>query len=349
MFNFLAPAGTQLGYGKVGINILKTALDKQLKVSYFPINRSYEDCINDTEKKYHKYIQDGALNAQTFDAKLPSIRLWHQFSLAEHIGSKRINFPIFELDQFNQLEKHHLSQSDQILVPSSWAKEIIQDQIGVIPNVVGLGVDKSIFYPMHNTNPNKCVFLNIGKWEVRKGHDILLSVFQNAFPAKKYPDVELWMSCNNPFSSDTQWKEMYIVDPRVKFIPRLQTQEELALLINRADYGIFLSRAEGWGLGMAEMMACGKKCLTTDYAAHKEFCDTDNSYLIDIKNVEIARDGIWFHGQGNWAHLGKNQLDQAVECLRHMYNIKEWSKFTDLIPSFTWERTLQEIENALRR
>jgi hypothetical protein len=37
----------------------------------------------------------------------------------------------------------------------------------------------------------------MGKWEVRKGHDILVELFNDAFMSTD--DVELWMCNHNPF------------------------------------------------------------------------------------------------------------------------------------------------------
>lgn len=347
MINFLAPCDSQLGYGKVGCNIINTAIRTGKEICYFPIEGvSIEQVLQNTEQQYHENIVRAHNNSLTFSARSASVRLWHQFNNVYHIGYKRFFWPIFELDTFNSVETHHLKQSDKVLVCTKWAKEIIKDKIGVPCSVVTLGVDKEIFKPLSLPNKlGKCIFLNIGKWEKRKGHDILLSLFQKAFPSET--NVELWMSCNSPFADNSAWEKYYKQDPRVKIIPRTNTQEELVNLINRATYGIFPSRAEGWGLGMAEMMACGKKCLTTNFSGHTEFCNEQNSYLVNIANTESAVDGIWFHGQGNWAAIGDNEEEQFIEHMRDMYlNRQEHS--IDLIPEFNWNRTLAELEDACR-
>ena len=77
--------------------------------------------------------------------------------------------------------------------------------------------------------------------------------------------------------------------------------------MSKADCGIFPSRAEGWNLDMLEMMALNKSIITTNYSAHTEFCNKDNSFLIDISETEPANDGKWFFGQGNWAKIGEEQ------------------------------------------
>ena len=60
-----------------------------------------------------------------------------------------------------------------------------------------------------------------------------------------------------------------------------------------ADCGIFLSRAEGWNLGLLEMMAMGKPVITTNYSGHTEFATPANALLVEVPEVEPAKDGVF--------------------------------------------------------
>ena len=83
---------------------------------------------------------------------------------------------------------------------------------------------------------------------------------------------------------------------RIRILPRLNTHEDVAVIMSQADVGVFPSRAEGWNLEALEMLSMGKHLIITDYSAHTEFCNKDNSRLIQIDEMEDAHDGIWFHG-----------------------------------------------------
>ena len=67
-----------------------------------------------------------------------------------------------------------------ILVASRWAAGIVAAAgIGVPTAVIPLGVNRSIFHEeagegIRGSRPGPTVFVNIGKWERRKGHDFLL-------------------------------------------------------------------------------------------------------------------------------------------------------------------------------
>ena len=90
----------------------------------------------------------------------------------------------------------------------------------------------------------------------------------------------------------------------------------------KVDCGVFPSRAEGWNLEALELMACGKNIIVTNYSAHTEFCNTENSMLVDIDDTEKAFDGIWFQGEGNWAKIADKQQEQISSYMKEVHEKK---------------------------
>jgi glycosyltransferase involved in cell wall biosynthesis len=359
--NIISPIN-QLGYGVTGLNIVK-ALRKMQTISLWPIGQPQ---VTSEEDSF--IIRDSINNANFFDENDPCIRIWHQHDMAQFVGrGKKIGFPIFELDQFKPMERHHLNSVDKLFVCSQWAKEVcINNQIKPHSatiyddaiNVIPLGVDVEIFKPC-DIKPGPTIFFNCGKWEIRKGHDILVEIFNKAFTDDD--DVELWMMCSNPFLSDKEdqeWKKKYAysnIGHKVKFINRVDTQHEVYNIMAQVDCGIFPSKAEGWNLEPLELMACGKHVIITNYSAHTEFCHAKNSYLIDIDELESAYDGKWFNGKaGSWASMGENQIDQAISHMRTIHNLKQENALDKNIEGistsqkFTWENTAKEILNNVQ-
>ncbi len=322
--NLTAPVN-ELGYGVAGLNILKGLLRNGCKVSYWPIGQPSVSNEQDATQ-----VKSCMSNAKMFKHDSPSLRIWHQHDMAQHIGSgRRIGFPIFELDKFSDLEKHHLSSLQNIIVCSEWAKSVISSEIPSMKHKIGvapLGVDRSIFYPRDTEQNQKTIFLNIGKWEIRKGHDVLIEAFNEAFCDKD--EVELWMMNDNPFLTEEQqaeWHSLYLnsnLGHKVKILPRVKSHEEVAEIMSKCDVGVFPSRAEGWNLEALEMMSMGKYVILTNYSAHTEFATHINSKLIHIDDTEDAYDGIWFHGQGQWASLGDRQVEQLIASMRSLHECK---------------------------
>ena len=313
-----------LGYGVTGFNILKALCAKGVNVCYWPIGQPTANTEQDAN-----IINECVNNASRFNPKSPSLRLWHQHDMAQHIGGgERIGFPIFELTRFSDIEKHQMSTLDKIIVCSEWAKSIVENEVpGSSVYVAPLGVDSSVFNAKKNDARTTTVFLNIGKWEIRKGHDILVDAFNTAFTDSD--DVELWMMNHNPFLDDKQhseWNNLYLnsnLGSKIKILPRVQQHQEVANIMQQADAGVFPSRAEGWNLEALEMMAMGKYVILTNYSAHTEFATDINSKLIHIDETEDAYDGIWFNGQGQWASFGDKQMEQLVSHMKSVHSTKQ--------------------------
>lgn len=355
MINIVGPIN-QLGYGITCLNIVKN-LSKLIKTCYFPIGNPQVTNQEDAD-----IIRECIKNSQLLDFDAPCIKIWHQHDMTQFAGrGLRIGFPIFELDKFNQTEKHHLSSLDKIFVCSSWAKDIIlncmnfdEKNIHVIP----LGVDRNIFKTTLMDSSETTRFYNCGKWEVRKGHDILVELFNSAFTNEH--NVELYLMCDNPFCTqeETQeWVNLYKkskLGNKIHIVPRQNTQQEVYSIMKNMHCGIFPARAEGWNLELLEILSCGRYAITTNYAAHKEFCTLNNSYLVDIDSLEPAYDGKWFHGQGSWARIEPKQKDCFIKHLRDFYdrhqsgNLITNENGIQTANEFSWQRTVREILNAIK-
>lgn len=348
--NFNGPTNPT-GYGIASFNILKS-LSIDNDVVYFPKGQPIVYTQED-----HDTILRLINNQEHYDPESPSLKIWHQFDLAERIGRGiYYAYPFFELDTFSLVEKRHMLTPDALFVSSNWAKQIIQsNKIDRPTHVVPLGVNLEIFdhQKYNKDNTNKYVFLNIGKWEVRKGHDILADIFVKAFPKEK--DVELWVLASehtNNYSTPEQlkeWKQKYAIDSRIRLSNGVETQYDIANIISQASCGIFMSRAEGWNMELLECMAMNKPCIATNYSAHTEFCTEDNCFLVDIQDTEPAVDGKAFYGQGNWAKLTQKQIDDCIDKMRYLYknNIRHNQHGLNTAKQLSWNNSANIISRCM--
>jgi glycosyltransferase involved in cell wall biosynthesis len=355
--NIQAPIN-KLGYGVAGYNIFKEIIKIHPSAALYPISKP---------EFFDKYIDAGLENRKhAMHAHQPSVKIWHQNDVHTHIGKgKHIGFPIFELTEFNKDEMISMSHCDTLFVSSQWAKKILIDSGFCSVHVVPLGVDTELFQPCVSKR-DATVFFNCGKWEKRKGHDVLLECFNKAF--RSTDNVELWMMCDNPFIGDLnkKWVDLYKNSPlghKIRIIPRQQSHKDVYNIMKQTDCGVFPARAEGWNLELLEMMACGKDVIATNYSAHTEFCNKDNCFLIDIDKLEQAQDGVFFSGEhGEWASFNNSEKDQLIAHMRNIYGVKQgytksWeSGMRDLCinheavetaKKFTWENSAERLLNGL--
>lgn len=359
--NLYAPINL-LGYGIVSINILKALKERGHRVYLHPIGNGAE--INSEADK--SILEECIKDAESYDPLVPCLKIWHAPQLKYMIGrSLQVGMPIFELDRMLPVEVHQLNSIDRIIVASEWAAGVLQMSGVKTPiGVASYGVDRNIFRPAEHNLENSIAkddatkFLAIGKWEVRKGHDIIVEAFNKAF--SEADNVSLIMNCHNPFigNRNAEWEQMYqeskLGEKIYVFNNRLQNQYNVATLMQSVDCGLFPARAEGWNLEALEMLSCGKQIIITDGTAHREYVNFRNSFLIDVDKKEEAYDGVFFFGQGQWYELGEKQVDQLVEHMRNIHRIKQREGTVPLNEEgiktaeyFSWARTAERLEILL--
>jgi len=350
--NLMCPLGFT-GYGITSYNIYK-GLREKTDICLFPIGNIQLD-----SNEYEKQIIEDMNKQENFSNDNVCFKIWHQFDLATRIGkNKYAALTFFEVDKLKPKEIGMINNLDLIFVASKWAKEVLINNGIKIPIYISpLGIDPSKFNnEVNNTvqkDSNKYVFLNIGKWEIRKGHDILLEAFNNAF--NEDDNVELWMLNHNPFLSQEEngmWINMYKnsrLGSKIRILPRINSHADVAKLIALSDCGIFPARAEGWNNEVPELFALNKPVILTNYSAHTEYANNENSYLVNIDSLSPAIDNKFFDGYGNWAEIGDNQLQQMVEHMRFVYknNIRTNPAGLETAKNLTWTNTSNIIYNNL--
>lgn len=327
-----------LGYGIAGFHITNE-LSKLTDVTLH--------AIGNVEPELYSLVRHLDWRMKPLNRDSPSVKIWHQNDLCSHVGTGlHVGWPIFELDRFNDEELKSLLHCDKLIVCSEWAKSIIRDRVGMECSVVPLGFDPSVFYSKEHKKdynaPYK--FFTAGKWEYRKGHDVLLQAFEAAFTAKD--DVELHLLCNNPFPQvdSRAWERYYRsskLSEKIQLVERQSTQDGVANLMRSMDCGVFLSRAEGFNLELLECMACGLDTIFTYHTGHTQFAI---GRAIETDKREKAEDGVWFNGQGNWLQFDEDCLDQTVEHMREAYKERKHGvDQLDRAKQFTWKNSAEKL------
>ena len=357
--NLIAPI-CDTGYGTVGLNLLLALHRAGHEVALFPRGQIEAD------NAHAGVIQAALARRARPGLEAPTVTLAQHAApdLLYRVGrGPHCPFIIFELDTFEPDDLYRLGGADRVLTCSRWGSEVLAknglpaERLRVVP----LGVDSGLFThpPAAKPRPDdETLFFGTGKFEFRKGYDFLSVVFNQAFT----PDdpVRLVLHAWNAFLGDEYnqtWVDLFANTPMAKRVEisreRFETQAPLAGLMARADCGLFLSRAEGWNLGLLEMMALGKPVIATNYSGHTEFVNEQNCRLIDITETEPANDGLAFQGQGNWALLDTPQAQQAIAHLREVHAVKQAGTLApntagiETAKQFSWDATAERLIEAI--
>lgn len=184
---------------------------------------------------------------------------------------------------------------DEVWVPSQFVKSaltqagVAQDKVQVIPN----GIDANIYMPEGPLwRPEGCrkfVFLFVGGAILRKGADVLWKAYSQAFNCDD--DVTLVVKDTGPgtfYLGMSLLEEMKTAaaQPRA---PHLITLTEdfddvrLAALYRGCNAFVLPYRGEGFGMTLAEAIACGRPALTTSLGPAKEFCPAESTVFIPAR------------------------------------------------------------------
>lgn len=358
--NLFCPINT-LSYGVLSLNFLEGLYKNNFNLALHLIGP-----LGFPESK-RALLETTIQNSAFYDTKAPCLKIFHAHALKDMVGrGPQIGMIIFELFPLQEVEVHQINSLDLLIVPTQWAKDVCLSSGVKIPvEVVNLGVDRTIFndelVPNNDIyNDTATKFLMCGKFEIRKGHDICVEVFNKAFNVGD--NVRLIINCHNPFIGDDgnkQWQDMYILSPMGHkihvFGDRLNNQNNVAGLMLSVDCGLFVSRAEGWNLPLLEMMSCGKHVITTNATAHTEFVSKENAMLVDVGPLEDAYDGVFFHGQGQWPSLTADSEEQIITHMREVHKLKQSGqlqkniKGIETAKKFSWDKAAEKLMVVLKR
>lgn len=351
------------GYGITGFEVLQALAGAGHEVAFFPRLVDGPDPL-DLGIDELVLVRQCLRLGRSYNVEAPCLRIASENDMTLFAGrGLRAALTVFETTDLSDHERRHLASLDLLLVSSDWGRQLA---IGLgLPaervHVAELGVDTDLFAPSELPTDGPTVFLNVAKWEARKGQDVLLEAFEGAFGPDD--DVELRLLSVNQLrpGRDHEWQGRCRRSPlahRIVALPRLPTRAGVAEAIGEAHCAVFPSRAEGWNLPLLEALACARPVIATDYSAHTQYLTPDNARLVAIDELEDASDPRWVtlyseRARGQWARLGPSQVEQLVDHLRAVHRERQAGTLRPneaglaTARRLTWARTAERIARRL--
>lgn len=172
-----------------------------------------------------------------------------------------------------------------IVTVSQWLKDVTEESFfcGNDIRVIHNGLDVNVFRPIANVkniwNLPKGKFIVLGvatAWTENKGLNDYKSL------AKKLGDRYLIVLVGMTRKQiDSLAKEIF-------GLPPTRTQEELSALYNLADVVVSMSKAETFGLTIAEGMACGTPGVVCNNTAQPELITKDTGIVVQTGDIDAA-------------------------------------------------------------
>lgn len=267
-------------------------------------------------------------------------------------GKVNVGYAFFE-SELGPKAKENAAKLDILFVGSTWCLERLKERGITNGRVLIQGVDQNAFYPRQRHADGQFRIFSGGKFEWRKGQDIVIAAFREF--SRQYEDAHLVCSWWNPWpglaiecatkaglsASGSTLEEFYedmlvragIPRHRFTILPRLN-HEQLAQEMSNTDVGLFTNRCEGGtNLVLMEYLACGGRGIANTMTGHRDIAQEIDFHL------EAYPD------QDGWAVHNLKDINQT---LRDVYVNKGSSTLKPpAITRFTWGASAQTVKQAI--
>lgn len=251
----------------------------QAEISWLPPHAEYMPCIvkKITPPNWANIVHINSwLHPKFYPKYLPIIATVHLcVQDPAYVQYKTLAQKIYHQFWITPIEKKCFSSVNFITSVSQYTAKSVEDIFNIKGvKVIYNGINTNIFheYKQNSTNNKTFRLLFVGTNSIRKGFDLLPQIMEQLGDG-----FELLYTNTNP--------KNLILHKNMKPLPYLNSTE-LAQLYSSVDALIFPSRLEGFGLVVAEAMACGLPVIIADSSALTELVDHNiTGFLCEKDNI----------------------------------------------------------------
>jgi hypothetical protein len=352
------------GFCNHAINLINALLDKKINIYYKFIGGTNDDEPICDDPRVDELKEDMG------STRYPQIALSTGPNLFSNSGKYRIGYTTCEVDGIPENWVRILNEMDEVWATSEWVKKQfeksgVKKPIFVIPE----GVDPNYFHP--NITPfsykeqqapdgktydltNYFKFVSNFAWGRRKGIEELFEAFRKEFSEDE--PVCLMLKVLPSYAGEkileTAEKLFFRKGAAPIFLYDVEFKRwELPRIYTMGNAFVFPTRGEGFGLPLAEALACGLPVITTGYSSQLDFLAPKGKPLPGVKLLDYkikkfdGKDSVYYWGF-NWAIPDVNQLRAYM---REVYeNYKEYKaqamESSEYIRrEWTWEKAAEKV------
>ncbi|MCC4633024.1 glycosyltransferase [Xanthomonas dyei] len=197
-------------------------------------------------------------------------------------------------------------------------------------------------------------FLHVSSCFPRKGADVLLAAFGDAFTSRDNVTLVI-KTFPNPHNEIQRWLDdargARDDFPDVRIIEEDLSEARLKRLYETSHVLVAPSRAEGFGLPMAEAMMSGLAVITTGWGGQLDFCNEDTAWLVDYEFQKAQSHFGLFNSM--WAEPSRPHLAKLMRELHQLPVEQRMAKVAKgqalLSERFQWRDVAARTEDLVRK
>ncbi len=318
------------------------------------------------------------INEDSFDRtqnliKGVSLRTLNDFDLSVWLGDIRsettIGYTFYLGSPLIDSQKDPARKLDMIVAGSSFSEHQLNNFGIKNTRTIIQGINPQIFNPSFNEKSlfrDRFVIFSGGKFEFRKGQDIVLKVFK--IFSERHPEallvnswVNQWdfslntMSASRLIDFSFDFKDYMVsmnnlyqmngIDPEKVITLPIRPSYQLTYVFKNSDIGLFPNRCEGGtNLMLMEYMACGKPVIATSKTGHSDIIRDDNSFALEIYGPVRTRGGF----SSEYSEWVEPDIEEILEHLETAYDdrglcIEKGKAAGDFLSELTWQKAAKEF------
>ena len=258
--------------------------------------------------------------------------------------------------------------ADALIVPSNFIATVFRnaglnpEKLFVVPN----GYNKELFNTNEDNSESKYIdkskfnFVYVGNSQWRKGLDILMNAWKDAF--KKFDKATLTIK-DNPkiYGQSNVLNEIIKMQYKtgcsdVQYIDEDLSDEEMAALFKSSDILVHPYRAEGFGMHVQDAMACGCVPVVSADGATDDFVSHENGFLLPVerKTINITDSNVFAMKPGDamtgmsthtfYNEPNSDALKNGLKMIYHSHNKEEevYAKKKAMNMINTWDKVTED-------
>ena len=254
-------------------------------------------------------------------------------------------------------------QYHEVWVTSNHGYQILRKYIQNIPiYIVPTGVDPIIYNEdvepvVFNPKLKDFVFLSVFGWSWRKGYDLLLKAYFEAFSNQDPVSLLMFSRYMQGIKPAHQQKIQQDIDkiigkrdknklPHYKVSSKIAPENMMPQIYSSCDAFVLASRGEGTNLPVCEASLCGLPVISTNVSGQRIYLKHDNSYLIEKDRLANLATGLchvnFWDAQIMPSLSSQKCVDDLSEHMRFVFENLEQAKQKNkrlqdlLLKKFNW-------------
>lgn len=325
--NLVGYIAAELGVGEAARSLARACVAAKVPYSVVDVGFQSSNLQRDRSALEHATNKHFPIDLVYVNADQTAVTVNHLRSTGASAAYK-IGFWHWEQPRFPDRWLDAFTHLDEVWVPSTFVRDAVAAvsplPVHVVPHALQVAASpdaKRSDFGLPEDKLLALVMYDFHSYQYRKNPQAAIAAFRAAAAGRD--DAVLVLKTINGEHHPEAMAELRasLADlPGTVMIDSFLTRQQVWDLQSCCDMLVSLHRAEGFGLGPAEMMYLGKPVVATDWSANTDFMNAGNSMPVRYTLKALEQDIGAYPAGPEWAEA---DVGHAAECIRRLLDSAE--------------------------